>query len=270
MTDLGLRQRSVSSILNTAARAFLDLNVRASDRVNAALEALHPRKRGWSDFVTRVLPEALEPGSRILDVGSGKRPAIDLATKRRLGLHVVGLDVDEGELSRAPEGCYESVIVGDIASADLNGPYDMIISCAVLEHVSNTPDAISNMASALSPGGTTLHFIPCGLAPFALVNRALGPVFSKRLLFALYPEKKVSQGFEAYYRRCTPSGMRGLMRNSGLTSIEVTPYHASDYLKVFAPAYLLEAARQLAVQACGLSDLAESFCIEARAPASHA
>lgn len=268
MTDLGLQQRSVSSLLHTGARGFFDLNVRVSDRVDEALESLFPRKRGWTDFVTRVLPAAIKPGSRIVDVGSGKRPAIDLATKRRLGLHVVGLDVDADELSKAPDGCYDSVIVGDIASADLNGPYDTIISCAVLEHVSNTSDAISNMASALSPGGVTLHFIPCGLAPFALVNRALGPAASKRLLFALYPEKKASQGFEAYYRQCTPSGMRSLMRNSGLSSIEVTPYYASDYLKALAPAYVLEAARQLTVQACGAADLAESFCIQASAPAT--
>ena len=135
---------------------------------------------------------------RVLDVGGGKRPAISPKLKKDLELYVVGLDVSEQELGLAPDGAYEQIIVGDVADVHIHEAFDLIVSCAVMEHVQNPAKAVVNLAGALLPGGQMAHFIPCTFAPFAMFNRLIGNQLARRLLFRLHPDTEDAQGFKAY------------------------------------------------------------------------
>ena len=247
-------------------KRFIEANVRASAWQQRLIDGASPRARGWWDFVSEVAPTLVGPGLRVLDVGGGKRPLYDAATCRKYGLEVTGLDLSADELAQAPEGAYRRTVVGDVASVAIPGEYDLIVSCAVLEHVERPRAALANLASALAPGGRMAHFVPCAWAPFAVLNRALGPTLSRRVLFAVFPEKRVSQGFPAHYRDCTPSRFRAILRENGLSVERLDVHWASDYGTFFLPLYTLETLRQLAVMATGIEDLAETFTVVASRP----
>jgi hypothetical protein len=110
------------------------------------------------------------------------------------------------------------------------------------------------------------HVVPCGNAPFALLNRSLGNRLARTVLFAVFPEKRKNSGFQAYYRDCTPSRMARLCQNNGLEVARLTPYYNSDYTSFFVPLYTVEMLRQVASCRLGLRDLCEGFTIVARAP----
>jgi 2-polyprenyl-6-hydroxyphenyl methylase/3-demethylubiquinone-9 3-methyltransferase len=249
-------------------RRLIDLNRRVSRWERSVVSRLVPgcAADGTVDFRDRVLPSLIRPGMRVLDVGGGKEPAISPAMKQRYGLHITGLDVSAAELEQAPPGSFDGTIVGDVATVSIPGGYDLIFSRAVLEHVADPRAAISNLAKALAPGGTMAHFMPCGNAPFAVLNRMLGNRAARRLLFSIFPEKAKGSGFRAFYRDCTPSRLLRICRENGLELDKVFPYFNSDYTSFFAPIYTVETLRQALMCSLRLDDFAESFAVVVRAP----
>ncbi|MFL5402218.1 MAG: class I SAM-dependent methyltransferase [Gemmatimonadales bacterium] len=254
----------------TAVRRFIELNRRLSRWERSLVARLVPgcAPDGQLDFRDRVLPSLLQRGARVLDVGGGKFPGIPLQTKRDLDLHIVGLDLSESELTAAPRGAYDSIVVGDVATVSIPGTYDLIFSRAVLEHVADPAGAVANLAAVLRPGGIMAHVMPCRNAPFAVLNRWLGNRMARRVLFSVFPEKRKNSGFPALYRDCTPGALARACRDAGLEVVQVLPYYSSDYTSFFAPFYTLETARQALMCALRLENLAEVFAILARQPLS--
>jgi SAM-dependent methyltransferase len=250
----------------TSARRFIGWNRKLSRWERSLVARVVPgcARVGPRDFQERVLPGLLVPNQRVLDVGGGKHPAIPLPVKQELGLHVVGLDVDASELAQAPSGAYDDAIVGDVATVAIRGRYDLVVSRSVMEHVGDPRAAVTNLASALAPGGVMAHVMPCRNAPFAIVNRALGNELARRLLFAIAPRKQENSGFRAYYRDCTPARMSRLCRECGLEVITTLPYYNSGYTSFFAPLYTVELLRQALMAALQLENFSESFALVAR------
>lgn len=247
-------------------RRYLELNTQLSrwQRSMAARVIPHLGDDGAREFRDRVLWSVIKPGFRVLDVGGGKHPAIPVEMKRDLGLHVVGLDISDTELLQAPAGAYDAIVVGDVASVNIPGEYDLIFSRSVIEHVQDPASAIENLSRALVPGGTMAHFLPCRNAPFAIINRVLGNRAARRLLFTLFPDKRDDCGFQAYYHHCTPSELSDLITGRGLQIVKIIPYYKSDYAAFFAPFYTLEMLRQAVMCYFDLEDLSETFSIVAR------
>jgi SAM-dependent methyltransferase len=252
----------------TAIRQFIQWNRSVSRWQRSLIARIAPdcAPDGQLDFRDRVLPSLLKPGQRILEVGGGKYPAIPIPTKQDLGLRVVGLDISEAELAGAPAGAYDAIIVGDVATASISGEFDLIFSRAVLEHVADPSAALANLARVLAPGGIMAHVLPCRNAPFAILNRWLGNRMARRLLFAMYPEKRRNSGFPAFYRDCTPAGLSRACRACGLEIVQILPYYNTDYTAFFAPLYTLETLRQALMSLLRLENFAESFAIMARNP----
>lgn len=251
-----------------AVRRFLAANERLSFRLNDWARRRTGRRCGMGAFREELIPGLLRPGLRVLDVGGGKHPLIGRETKEALGLSVVGLDISADELMQAPAGCYDATVVGDVATAVLDRPFDLIVSHTVLEHVRDTPAAIANLGAALAPGGVMAHFLPCGWAGFALASRSLGNRLGRSLLWTVYPERRRTSGFPAYYNQCTPHGMRQLCVRAGLEVVETRPYFMSDYLRFLAPLYALEVGRQILLMRLGLENFSETFIVIARKPAA--
>lgn len=249
-----------------AFRAFVDVNRTLARLQTRVVNRWTRRTDGRVDFCQRLLPALVRPGIRVLDVGSGKQPLLDPATRHRLRLHVVGLDVSASELARAPAGSYDEVVVGDVTCARLPQEFDLILSRAVLEHVDDTAAAIDNLAAALVPGGQMAHFVPCRNAPFAQINRLLGNRRARQVLYTIYPDKRATQGFPAYYDHCTPRQLSRLCVRSGLEVDRVIPYYHSEYFAFFAPAHALELLRQLCFLAVGWGEYAETFSLIAGKP----
>ena len=77
-----------------------------------------------------------------------------------LGLTVVGIDIDQAELDRAPQGIYDRTICADVSQLRGNADADLLICLAVLEHVRDVSAAFTSIASCLKPGGKALIFDP--------------------------------------------------------------------------------------------------------------
>ncbi|MFO0725592.1 MAG: class I SAM-dependent methyltransferase [Myxococcota bacterium] len=230
------------------------------------------RRDGNYAFLESILPRLLPPGGVVLDVGGGKRPSIPAEVKAKLGLRVTGLDISGEELGRAPAGSYDETIVGDVAQAPLGeARFDLIFSSALMEHVVDVPGAIANLARAVRPGGRMAHFVPCGSAPFARLNRVLGNEQAKRLLHGIMPNTKATQGFPAYYHQCTPSEFEPLVQGQAFEVEELIPYYSSGYASFLFPLHLAEIAAQLtAMKILRNADYCESFVLIARKRAAPA
>jgi len=219
---------------------------------------------GCRSFRCDFVPRFLKPHLVVWDIGGGKRPLIDLELKRRLGLRVVGLDLSESELARAPEGSYDEMVVADITTFRGWGTADIVVCQALLEHVSDTEAALRAISSVLKPGGLMLLFAPCRNAAFACLNRTLPHALTKALLRTLNPLGDGGQGFPAYYDRCTPRDFRRIAEHSDMSVIDCRAYHASTYFHVLFPVYLLWRVWKLIIYRIAPEQFAETFSMALR------
>lgn len=208
----------------------------------------------------------LPAGSRIYDVGSGKHPLLSAEEKQRMGARVVGLDIDAGELARAPAGTYDEEICTDVTLYRGNSDGDLVICQALLEHVAGIEHAFYAMASTLKPGGLAILFVPSRNAVFARLNLVLPENLKRKILFAVFPHSRQGQGFKSYYDRCTPRDFRNLARQVGLDVVELRPFYNSGYFTFFAPLHVLWRAWIMAFKALAKEQAAETFCMALRKP----
>ena len=157
---------------------------------------------GWEPgfpSTTRLDPY-LRHGSVVYDVGGGKNPVVSLGVKRRLSLRLVGLDIDRDELAASPSGVYDETICGDITQYRGRGDADLVVCQALLEHVRDSPAAITAIASILKPGGTALIFLPSRNAVFARLNLLLPQTWKRKILHTVFPSTIRDQGFPGILR----------------------------------------------------------------------
>lgn len=217
----------------------------------------------------RLVPEYLQEGQKIYDMGSGKVPSImsEYFEPLRGRLHVTAVDIDPGEIMRAPEGFYSDHIICDITKTPGSGDGDLILSRAMLEHVVDSRAALENMATYIKPGGRIIFFAPCRNSAFARLNMILPEELKKKLLGFLYGEKAETIGFRAYYDRCTPREMERSAHEIGLEVEKKMIFYNSNYFTFFLPVHVLWRLYQLLVIVpFGLEQLCEGFVYVLRKP----
>jgi SAM-dependent methyltransferase len=159
---------------------------------------LEPWLQPWDESVAREL----RPGIRILDVGSGRRPAVP-PDARPPGTTYVGLDISMEELEAAPPGSYDDLVAADVVmfQPQLVGRFDLVLSWQVLEHVKPLDAAIENIRQYLEPGGVFLAQLSGRFSAFGLLNQVIphrvGTWFLKHLL-----GRDPKTVFPAHYDQC--------------------------------------------------------------------
>lgn len=233
------------------------------DRTFLSPEYRHDGNRA---FLDALLPNVLRehPAVSLIDVGSGKRPAVSPELKRALALKVTGLDISAEELRNAPIGSYDHIIVADAEGYREDMQADIAICCALLEHVRDTSAVIGTLAYLLRADGLALLFVPCGHSLFARLNRILPESFKRRALFSLFPQTRIGQGFPAFYNCCTPREIGGVAQSSGFDVEQLDTYFYSGYLEFFAPFFILWRLFQLACRAIARDEACESFSVVLR------
>src|SRR5690606_18809865 len=122
-------------------------------------------------------------------------------------LRVTGIDIDPGELARAPAGTYSQVVASAIE--DCKGPpvHDFVLAQSVLERVRHGTAAAAGISALAKPAASIVTFCPCKRALFARLNRVLPESLTRVILFAVFPQTRQRQGCPAYYAGCSPSHM---------------------------------------------------------------
>lgn len=170
---------------------------------------------GWSGFGTAVRDTIQQHRlKRVLEIGGGANPRLELNEVHELGLHYSVLDISEDELSKAPAG-YEKVCA-DISAPELSldADYDFAFSHMLAEHVRSGERFHRNVFELLRPGGYALHFFPTLWAPPFVVNRWLPEGAADRLLRHLVPwrDRHRQAKFPAFYDWCRGPGRRQIER----------------------------------------------------------
>lgn len=191
-------------------------------------------RESWrKDFEALLIP-ALASNVRVLDVGSGRKPALESARRSR-SCHYVGLDLSAKELAEAPPGSYDEVWVSDLVRREpaLVGQFDLVVSWQVLEHVKPLPAAIENIRSYLVPGGRFVAALSGSNSAFAIANRLI-PDRVGAWLMERFLNRNPETVFHAHYDRCSRSGLDTVLR--GWKSVEIVPvFCGASYFNFFPP-----------------------------------
>lgn len=243
-------------------KGFVGYNQRLSNWFDRLFVPQRFSVDGLKDYRDNLAPKMLKSRQRVYDVGGGKTPFVSVKTKQRLQLIITGLDIDASELTKAPRGIYDHIIVGDVAAFDPQKPAaDLVICQAVLEHVRNVDEAIKNISAVLKSGGQAALFIPSRNGLFARLNMILPERLKRFVLFKIFPETKHAQGFPAYYNRCTPKAIKHLCEEAGLSISHEEAYFYVSYFSFFFPLHLCWRLYQLLAYPIARNQCCEAFTI---------
>lgn len=183
-------------------------------------------------FLERVRP-LLKPGSRILDVGSGRSPTI-APEDRPTGCRYVGLDISEDELQAAAPGAYDDVIEHDITQPlPTDETFDLVLSWQVLEHVRPLDEALHNLRAVLRPGGTMLAQLSASFSAFALLARMVPHGWRVKAM-ARYLGSAEEEKFPTHYDRCYARALERML--ASWSSVTLHPfYRGAVYFGMWRP-----------------------------------
>jgi SAM-dependent methyltransferase len=169
---------------------------------------------------------------RICEVGGGANPALPLDYVTSHKLRYCLLDIAPEELAKAPAG-YDK-IVADICSKTVppGGPFDLVFSKMLAEHVRDPRQFHRNVYDLLGPGGLAFHFFPTLYSLPLLVNRLIPERASAAALRIFSPRDPVKEGkFPAYYRWCRGPNAAQVRRFEALGYVveEYAGFYGHDY-----------------------------------------
>jgi SAM-dependent methyltransferase len=196
-----------------------------------------PGRYAWATWDDTLLGLVRNPDViRVCDVGGGANPALDLGSIRRHAVDYVVADISAHELRKAPPG-YRTRQV-DVASREFSqyGPFDLVISKMLAEHVVDPEAFHRSVYEALAPGGRAVHFFPTLYEPVFVLNRVIPERASGRLLRQLQAGRE-SDGhngkFPALYRWCRGPTRRQLsrLRSVGFEVDEYVGFFGHNYFR---------------------------------------
>ncbi len=177
----------------------------------------------------RTVQVEFTPTTRVLDVGCGTGLTLN-AVCNEYGCEGKGIDVDKRSIEQARARASKAEFeCGLFEAKALAGPYDVIISSAVIEHVTDPLGFLKEFSAVLKPGGSIFLLTPNAAS---LNYRLLGSWWRELL----------SIGEHIYL--FTPESLALCARQAGFELVKAS----SDF--DFSPfSFKFRTARELAIQA---------------------
>lgn len=191
-----------------------------------------PWRRAFDDPIR----ERLVPGIAVLDIGSGRHPAIR-PEDRPANVRYVGLDLSSTELNAAGEGAYTETIAADATNPvrELAGQFDLVISWQVLEHVRDLEATIAHIREYLKPGGRFVALFSGSWSAFGVINRLLPDRIGSRIVDRTMKRTENNVPvFPAYYDRCSYGKIAPMLddwTNARITAL----YNGARYFRFLPP-----------------------------------
>lgn len=196
----------------------------------------------YEDVVIKYMQNLTRPV--ILDVGGGS--GCYFSSHKPPGGRIICLDISPEQLARNQDAD-ELVLADATCGIPLPDAYvDLVVSRAVMEHMSSPSAFLDHCHRVLKPGGYGIHVFPCKFAPFALINGMLPTALARKTLFFFQKDFQKKGGFPAYYHKCYHTGMKRLLHERGFRILEMRHYHSqSVYFNFFVPFFLLSALYEI-------------------------
>jgi SAM-dependent methyltransferase len=248
-----------------ALRTIIDANVRLS-RLTEQRFGLPTDKALWDAFEREAdaLIRALPDGATVLDLGGGRRCVYAGSVCPPGRVKLIAVDISAEEL--ALNNDVAETRVADV-SVDLPmdaGSVDLIVSRALLEHVSGVPAAIQHMATVLKPGGVALHLVPGRYSLFGTVARILPFNPLVKLLHAVMPWTRGQVEFPVHYDHCYPAALEKGFAAAGFSQVETwITWAQPGYFEATYPLFLLHAGYEWVVRHLHINSLAAYTVVRA-------
>lgn len=227
----------------------------------------------WTDFPATVRRFAGRPEvTRVCDLGGGANPILTLDEIGALGLSYEVLDVSEDELAKAPAGYARARADAlDPGFAREHGPYDLVASGFIAEHVPDPAAFHANILAALAPGGFAVHAFPTFYEPAFVLNRLLPERLTAPLLRRVQAgrEAEGSHGkFRGHYRWCRgpTRRQRDRLARVGFEIVEYTGYFGHGYFGPVKPLDRLEQRLSALLERHPVPALTSYACVVLRRP----
>ncbi len=202
----------------------------------------------WDNLRFRkMLEDQIRTEDRLLDFGAG-RGYVATMNFRRLVCHAAGVDVSEDVFLNPHLDEAKLIQAGGGIPYD-DDSFDVVISSNVLEHIEQPEIAFAEIARVLRPGGRFIAKTPNSRHYMPLVARLTPTSFHK--YFNRLRGRKIEDTFPTVYACNTPGAIKRLVAMSGLEVHRIDLWEGRpEYLRIFAPLYLLGAAYERIVNRC--------------------
>lgn len=180
----------------------------------------------WREPFEAPILTRLASGMSVLDIGSGRHPAIPVG-RRPPDVRYVGLDLSRAELDAAGPEAYTEAIEADATALqpELVGEFDIVVSWQVLEHVRDLEGTIANIRRYLRPGGLLVTLFSGSWSAFGVINRVLPNRVGARIVDPIMQRtQKNIPVFPAYYDDCYASALRRIFEP--WATAEIRPLYA--------------------------------------------
>lgn len=114
-------------------------------------------KQDWHDYYPAVV--ALVPaGSQVLDIGCGRGGLLEYLRQQR-GCQVTGLDIADDAILACKEKGIQAIKC-DVEQDDITGTFEVIILCAILEHLLDPVRVLTKLQANLADQGSLIVGVP--------------------------------------------------------------------------------------------------------------
>lgn len=192
----------------------------------------------WTRY-DRLIIDTIERHSfrKVCDLGGGANPVLPLEFVQASGIEYTVLDLSKEELDKAPDAYTK--VVHDIMSPEAPpcGPFDLILTKMLAEHVQDGELFHKKIYHMLARGGIAVHFFSTLYALPFLLNRWLPEWIGRTLLMFLAPRNPHHHDkFPARYSWCRGPTRRMQQRIESL-GYEIMEYwglygHRGYYLRI--------------------------------------
>ncbi|MBS0560825.1 MAG: class I SAM-dependent methyltransferase [Proteobacteria bacterium] len=199
----------------------------------AVYHALFPHDRPHIAGFHQMVASHLGDGGCLLDLGCGDNRL--LAPYRTPGREVWGVDFERHPRLDAPDWFRLLGPDGRIPFPD--GTFDMVVSMFVMEHVTDGPAFLAEIARVLKPGGHFIghsisgrHYLTWLRRAFGLLPHATNQMIVKKL----YGRDEVDT-FPAFYRLNSRASIERAAQGVGLVWLGMARYQDAGYFSFLPP-----------------------------------